>query len=161
MPMLSPLEIEKARTPDMARVERSRLHRSEPGSAGPPNRFSTSIVLSSGRTGSRAPTTGASGLALGVVVASAFAASLLGRYPFGSRPGLYMVPLAFVLVAEPLDWAMRRRSWGWRVPAGIVAALLAVALAVPSFRLFITPENSSDMKGRSPLLWRIWSLRMP
>lgn len=96
------------------------------------------------------------GLALGVVVVAALAVSLLDLYPFGSRPGLYMVPLAFLLAVEPLDWAMNRSSWGWRAPAGIVALLLVVALAGPSLRQFVEPENRSDMKGALSLVAGSW-----
>ncbi|HEX6299487.1 MAG TPA: hypothetical protein VF148_03385 [Acidimicrobiia bacterium] len=96
------------------------------------------------------------GLALGVVVAANFAVSVLGLYPFGSRPGLYMVPLCFLVAVEPLDWAMRRRSWAWRVPAALVAVGLVAVLAVPSLRLFINPENGSDMKGALSLVVGNW-----
>jgi hypothetical protein len=96
------------------------------------------------------------GLALGMVVVSAFGMSALGMYPFGSRPGLYMVPIAFLLAVEPLDWAIRRRSWSWRVPGAIAGLVLVVLLAVPSLRLFFSPETNSDMKGALSFVVENW-----
>lgn len=86
-------------------------------------------------------------LALGGILASALIVSGLGLYPFGSRPGLFMVPFAFLLAVEPIDWATGQRSMGWRGPAALVAIALLATVAVPSARTFVDPANSSDMKG--------------
>lgn len=96
------------------------------------------------------------GLALAIAFASNLAASALGRYPLGSRPSFYLVPLCFLLAIEPVDWAMRRSSWSWRVPAALVAAGLVVALAVPSVRFFVSPPNGSDMRGALTLVVESW-----
>jgi hypothetical protein len=86
-------------------------------------------------------------LALGAMLASGLIMSGLGLYPFGSRPGLYMVPLAFLLAVEPIDWATEQRSMAWRGPAALVAIALLATVAVPSARSFVDPPNPYDMKG--------------
>ena len=86
-------------------------------------------------------------LALGVTVVANLIMSALALYPIGSRPGLYMMPFAFLLAVEPVDWAMARRSMLLRVPAAAIALTLLAVLAIPSFHSFVNPENSSDMKG--------------
>jgi hypothetical protein len=86
-------------------------------------------------------------LAMGGTLISALLMSGLGLYPFGSRPGLFMVPFAFLLAVEPIDWAMMRKSMTWRGPAVVVALALIATVALPSARTFIDPTNTSDMKG--------------
>jgi hypothetical protein len=86
-------------------------------------------------------------LAMGSTLVSALIVSGLGLYPFGSRPGLFMVPFVFLLAVEPIDWAMGRRSMAWRGPAALVALALLATVAVPSARIFADPTNTSDMKG--------------
>jgi hypothetical protein len=86
-------------------------------------------------------------LAMGGTLVSALLMSGLGLYPFGSRPGLFMVPFAFLLAVEPIDWAMGRKSMTWRATAAVVAVALIATVAVPSARTFIEPTNTSDMKS--------------
>jgi hypothetical protein len=86
-------------------------------------------------------------LAMGGTLVSALLMSGLGLYPFGSRPGLFMVPFAFLIAVEPIDWAMGRKSMTWRAPAAVVAVALIATVAVPSARTFIEPTNTSDMKS--------------
>jgi len=86
-------------------------------------------------------------LALGAMLVSGLVISGLGLYPFASRPGLFMVPLAFLLAVEPIDWATEQRSMAWRGPAALVALALLATAAVPSARSFVDPPNPYDMKG--------------
>ena len=86
-------------------------------------------------------------LAIGVIGVAALIVSILELYPFGSRPGIYMVPIAFLLAVEPIDNAASRRSLLWRLPAVLVSLALLAAPAISSAQTLVTPHNSSDMKS--------------
>jgi hypothetical protein len=86
--------------------------------------------------------------AIGITLATLVAVSAAGVYPARSRPVLFLVPVAFLLAAESVEWLSTRRSFRARpVFTGIlVVGLIALPVWI-SGGLFLEPRDGSDTRG--------------
>ena len=73
--------------------------------------------------------------------------SWLQFYPFRSRPILFLIPILFSFLCAAVDWLLTTSTRLLIVPGTVMAILFGAMLAVPAINLFLSPANSSDIKG--------------